>query len=426
MKKKNTNSILQEVLQKIQPPKEELEEIEKSLEKFMKKISSNIKSQKIDAEIFIGGSFAKNTLIKKNKYDIDLFIRFDKKYQEKDISIITGKLLKSFSKVLVVHGSRDYYVIQRSSNFFIELIPVIKVRNPKESENITDLSYSHVKYIQKRVKSQKIFDDIKIAKAFCYANNCYGAESYIGGFSGYSLELMVYHYGGFVKFLKSMVKIKDKIVIDIEKLHKNKSSILMDLNESKLNSPIILIDPTYKQRNVSAALSDETFKKFQKACKTFLKSPSLKSFEKKKTNLNKIKLNAKKNKSEFLLLEIKTKKQAGDIAGSKLLKFYNHLESEVSKYFFIKNKGFNYNGSQSARCFFVVKSRKEIIIKGPHEKRKKHFKAFKRKHKNTFLKNKKLQAKYKIRFKLEEFLQDWQKNNKKKVREMYISQLKVV
>ena len=74
----------------------------------------------------------------------------------------------------------------------------------------------------------------------------------------------------------------------------------MDLNSAKLNSPIILVDPTYKQRNALAALSDETFEKFKSACKKFLKNPSLKSFEIKKTNLERVKVDAKKKKRLLL------------------------------------------------------------------------------------------------------------------------------
>jgi tRNA CCA-adding enzyme len=424
MKSKNTTSLLKEVLQQINPPKEQLQEIDSSLKSFLEKLEKKLKSSKIIAQVFVGGSFAKKTLIKKDKYDVDVFLRFDKKYKDKDISIMTKKILKTFVKPQIIHGSRDYYRIKISKAFFIELIPVIKVANPKQSENITDLSYSHVKYIRKNVKNQNILDGIKLAKAFCYAHKCYGAESYINGFSGYSLELLVYYYKGFMNFIKAMAKLKDQVIIDMEKQHKTKQNILMDLNESKLSSPIILIDPTYKQRNVSAALSNETFKKFQKVCEKFVKNPSLKLFEQEKTDLNKIKLNAIKNKSEFLLIEIKTKKQEGDIAGSKLLKFYKHLDQEFSKYFFIKKKGFNYNDEKAARCFFVVKSRKEILFAGPHSDQKKHFKAFKKKHKNAVLRKKRLYAKQKITFNAEQFLTNWQKANKKKIKEMYISGLK--
>ena len=63
--------------------------------------------------------------------------------------------------------------------------------------------------MNKKVRSKKILDEIKIAKAFCHANNCYGAESYINGFSGYGLELLVYYYGGFLRFIKAVSKMKD-------------------------------------------------------------------------------------------------------------------------------------------------------------------------------------------------------------------------
>ncbi len=425
---KKTNSILSQVLEKINPDEAVLKEINFSLKDFLNKFEKSAKSSKIKAEIFVGGSFAKKTLIKKREYDIDIFIRFDKKYKNDEISGLTSKILKKFSKFSIVHGSRDYFRVKVKSNVYFELVPVIKVASPKNAQNITDLSYSHVKYINKKVKSQKILDDIKIAKAFCYANKCYGAESYIRGFSGYSLELLIYHYKSFLKFIKEMskIKLKDKKVIDIEKAHKNKSHVLMDINESKLLSPIILVDPTYKHRNVLAALSEESFIKFQKECKKFVKSPSIKAFEEKKTDIEKIKKDAKKKKYGFILLEAKTNKQKGDIAGSKLLKFYNHLNYEISKFFDIKNKGFNYNDKKSARYFFVGKSKKELILAGPKKEDKSHINKFKKAHKRTFAKGKRIYAREKINFTLKKFLDNWKKDNKKKIKEMYIKGLEEI
>jgi len=425
---KKNDSILKEVLKNIEPPKEDLKLIDDSLKDFLKRFNQKIKSSKIKAEVFVGGSFAKRTVIKKDYYDVDVFLRFDKSYKDSEISVLTKKILKDFKNISVIHGSRDYFRLRISPDFFIELIPVMKVNNPKESSNITDLSYSHVKYINKKIKSEKILNDIRIAKAFCHATQCYGAESYIKGFSGYSLELLVYYYGSFLKFVKAMTKVKlsEKLIIDIEKIYKPKSNILIDINTSKLNSPIILIDPTYKQRNVLAALSEETFKKFQKECEKLLKFMSIKSFEVKKIDLEKIKQNAIKNKNEFILLEVKTPKQEGDVAGSKLLKFYNHLEKEIEKFFLIKNKGFNYNRQNSARYFFVVKKRAFVLFGGPFKKDKKNSAKFKKEHKKVFEKAKKLYAKEKIPFSAEQFIQKWKIKNKKRIKEMSINGLKVI
>jgi tRNA nucleotidyltransferase (CCA-adding enzyme) len=421
---KNISNILKEVLEEIKPSKEEEKEIKNSLNEFLYKVRKNIKKLKIDVEIFIGGSFAKGTMIRTKKYDVDIFFRFNAKYKN-EISDLTEKILKPFKKIKV-HGSRDYFRVNMGPSFIIEIIPVKKIKNQKEAENITDLSYSHVNYVKRKLKPEKILDEIRIAKAFCHANNCYGAESYIKGFSGYGLELLVHHYNGFLKFIKAVGKIKDKEVIDIEKQFKNKQEILLDLNGSKLMSPIVLIDPTYKQRNALAALSEETFEKFKKECAKFLKNPSLRLFEEKKHDLDKIKKGVLKKKLEFVLIEVETNKQKGDVAGSKLLKFYNHLEDEIKEYFQITNKGFEYDEGKPAKFFFVTKNKKEIISKGPKTKDKKNSAKFKKKHKRTFTRAGRLYAREKINFKIKGFLKSWKAKNKKRMKEMTIREFKVM
>ncbi|MCX6750659.1 MAG: nucleotidyltransferase domain-containing protein, partial [Candidatus Pacearchaeota archaeon] len=422
---KKEKNILKEVLERINPSQEEIKYIENNVDEFCKNLKDVLKKNKIDAEVFVGGSFAKRTVIKKGKYDVDVFIRYDKKYKNEELSSLSAKILGQSKDISVIHGSRDYFRINYGESFFIELIPVKKIKNPKEHENITDLSYLHVRYINKKIKQKNILDEIKIAKAFCYAKGCYGAESYIHGFSGYSLELLVYYYKGFEKFIKAMSKVgKEKLIIDIEKQFKNKKDALMDLNSSKLNSPIILIDPTYKQRNVLAALSQETFEKFQKSCKEFLKTPSIKHFEVKKTDLEKVRGDSLKKKLEFVSVQATTSKPEGDIAGSKLLKFYNYLGKEISRFFNIKNKGFEYSEGKSAKFFFVAEKKKEIICSGPYIEDKENCIKFKKEHKNTYEKNKRLYAKEKINLGLKEFLEKWKTKNTKMISEMYIDDLK--
>lgn len=425
----NINLILKEVLKNVEPSDEEKKVLNNSVKIFVEKLEKNMTGIKEKPEIFVGGSYAKKTLIRKDKHDIDIFLRFGKSFEGKNLSEVTEKLLNNFKNVSKVHGSRDYFRIcmEGKKNIFIELVPVKKINSPEKSENITDLSYSHVKYINKKIKNEKVLDDIKVAKAFCHANNCYGAESYISGFSGYSLELLVYYYKSFMKMIKELSKdVKEKIIIDIEKNYRVRKNVLIDMNSSKLESPIILVDPTYPQRNALAALSEESFERFRKACKKFLKNPSIKSFEKQKVDLEKIKNSAKKKKYEFVLIEISTTKQEGDVAGSKLIKFYRHLSLELSRFFEIKNSGFNYNGKKSARGFFVVRSKKEIIFQGPLEKDMKNVKKFRKEHKNVFVKNGKLYAKERIKFSAKEFFNKWKLKNKRKIKEMSVSGLKVL
>jgi tRNA nucleotidyltransferase (CCA-adding enzyme) len=422
------DNILKEVLEEITPDEKELNSIEKIVNEFKVLAENKIKKNKIDAEIFIGGSFAKKTVIKKGKYDVDVFLRFNGKYGDEEISklakeIISG--LKKEWKVSVIHGSRDYFRIDVSPSFFIEVIPVIKVKNLKEARNITDLSYFHVNYIKRKLKKEML-DDVKLAKAFCHANDCYGAESYISGFSGYALELLICYYKTFSNFLKQVEKIEEKEIIDIEKKYKNKLEVSMNMNGAKMTSPIILIDPTYKERNALAALSKETFEKFKEAARKFLKNPSKEMFEDKKVDIMKIKKDALKKNAEFILIKVKTNKQEGDIAGSKLLKFYKHFSDDVKKYHDVSEKGFEYDEKKGAIFFLVTKKKKEIIIGGPEEKDIKNIAAFKKLHKDIFVKNKRIFAREKINKNIHEFTEIWTIKNAKKMKEMYIINLEII
>jgi len=421
MEKKSLNVVLKEVLKNIKPTEEQLKKIEIVVNDFKDKVKAKIKKLKIDAEIFVGGSFAKGTMIKKDIYDVDIFIRFDKKY--KNISSLTEKILSDFEKT-ETKGSRNYFIIDKG-HFFIEVVPVIKTKNPDKAENVTDLSYSHVYYIKKKIRNEKIRDEIKLAKAFCYANNCYGAESYISGFSGYAIELLICHYGSFLNFIKAFEKIKEKKVIDIEKHFKNQNEVLMDLNESKLKSPVILIDPTHKNRNALAALSYKTFERFKTTCREFLRKPSESFFEIKKIDFNDAEYKAKKKKLDFAIITAETEKQSGDIAGSKLLKLYNFLNSELGKYFFIKEKEFEYNGGKTAKFFFSGKGKGEIVAVGPQIKDNANVKLFKRKHKHTFSKSGRVYAREKIKLDLNNFLRSWKSKNGRKIDEMYVKKITI-
>ncbi|MEX2017410.1 MAG: hypothetical protein WD876_02970 [Candidatus Pacearchaeota archaeon] len=421
------NSVLGQISEKTEPEKEEVEYIKQKLKEFLAMFKQNLKKKKVGAEPFIGGSFAKNTMIKKDHYDVDIFARFDKKYKDKDISNITKQALAGIKNVQEVHGSRNYFRIRINSSYF-EVVPVLKVSNPKDAENITDLSYFHVNYVNKKLKNKKILDEIRIAKVFCHANNVYGAESYISGFSGYGLELLVYHYKTFLNFVKAMVKVneKDKLIIDIEKHYKNKRDILLDINSAKLASPIILVDPTYRQRNVLAALSEGTFRKFQGVCKEFLRKPSLEAFEPKKINFDEVKAKVKKAGNEFIILKATTDKQEGDIAGSKLVKFFRYLIDEVSKIFDVKDSGFEYTGKKTATYYLAVKRKSQIIKQGPLLKDKENVMKFRKMHTSFFNKSGRIYAKDKIKHDIKDFLNKWEQKNKRQVGEMAVKELRVI
>ena len=401
--------ILKKQISIVKPSLEDSSRIREETEKFVKELGENIKKKKIRAEVFVGGSTAKGTVIRKKEYDVDIFVRFNEKYKEGEVS----DLLASVVKGERIHGSRDYFQIRKKGLVF-EIIPVIKVSKPEEARNITDLSYFHVSYILGKIKKNpKLGEEIMLAKAFCYSQRCYGAESYIRGFSGYALEILVSYYGSFANFIKAVAK-SNQIVIDPEKFYKDKDEIMENLNEAKLQSPIIVVDPTFKQRNALAALSIETFERFQKVVKDFLKKPSGKFFETYRIN---------EKKFDFIL-EAESDRQEGDIAGSKLLKFYNHLVREIGRCFVISGKDFDYDGK--AKYYFKVRKMNEIILSGPPVNKLENLLAFKNAHRDVFIKNNKAYAREKVNVSFDKFIDNFKKDNKGKMKEMGITGLRII
>lgn len=427
--KKSVQNIINQEIQLLLPDKSALKKVNELTKYFLDALEKEIIRKKIDADVFVGGSFAKGTFIKSDKYDVDVFVRFDWKYEQ--LSEILEPVLKNVAKISglkveKIHGSRDYFkVMSDDSNGYFEVIPVTRIKKPREERNVTDLSYFHVPYVKKYIKG--LSDEVRLAKQFFKAQRVYGAETYVSGFSGYTVELLIIYYKSFLKMLHALVKMKsgERVVIDLAKHYRNKNEIFVELNEAKLHSPIILIDPTYKERNALAALSHDTFVKTQKVALLFLQKPSLDFFVSKPLNAEALKRHALRKKFDFVHLTFETDKQHGDIAGTKMKKFSEMLSEEINNYFKIKENYFSYSGEQNAECYILAKSRYEIVRIGPPLFMKKHVAHFKAEHLNTFVKGKFIHARIPVKFDLRSYLDVWQKANEKKMKEMHISKIKI-
>src|SRR3989344_743527 len=423
----NPNPLLKKQASLLELDKETKRSLENKTKLLVSLIKEEIERQNIQAATFLGGSFAKGTLIKKDVYDVDLFIRFDWRYE--DLSGLLAKIVEKISKKAhmpfkLLHGSRDYFQLIADKSLVFEIIPVYQIKKPKEARNVTDLSYFHVSYVKKKLHNDQLRAQVMLAKRFCQAQRVYGAESYVRGFSGYGLECLIIHYKSFLNMLKKLVKVKERVIIDLDKHYKNESDVLLSVNESRLKSPIILVDPTWKERNVLAALSKERFNRFQEVARSFLASPSSSFFEVKEFNPE-AKGKSSKN-AESLHLKIKTDKQAGDIAGTKMKKFSEFLSHELGHYFEISKKDYVYSGEQESDFYIILKRKDKIILFGPPKGMEAHAQAFKKAHKNVFEKSGRLYSELKIDFSAKQFVQKFIKEEKDKIKEMGITSLTVL
>ncbi len=414
-------NILKKQIQLVKPDESTLKKINRVSDEFVEGLKDKLKKEKIKADVFIGGSLAKNTLVKTddNMYDVDIFVRFDKKYKEEELSDLLKKVFWHNPKK--IHGSRDYYQLL-IDNIVLEIIPVVKISKPEQARNVTDLSYFHVNYVLNNLKkNKKLSDEIILAKSFCHAQNCYGAESYIHGFSGYSIELLIIHYKSFLKFIKETADIKDKekLIIDEERLYKDKKNILIEMNGSKIQGPVVLVDPTFKERNALSGLSKETFEKFRQSCKKFLKNPSSDFFIKKSI------VNEFANYSYLNIVGVRTSKQKGDIAGTKSKKFFYFFINQLKKEFNIKKADFEYDEAKNlAYYYLVLENKKDELIKGPPITRVENLVGFRKAHPDSFIKDGFSFAHLKHKGNFEDFLENFLEKNENVIDEMSIKEIK--
>ncbi len=374
------NEIFSEVLSKIKPEKRYVDSFLSEVNRISSWFNTAIRAEGVVAECSKGGSVAKGTFLK-GDHDVDLFVKFSQEYKSKELSTYLEHIMKLVAKKLNfkykrVHGSRDYFQFEYRSIKF-EAVPVLKIFNVRDAENVTDVSPLHVGYIKKQAaKHPKLSNEIRLTKQFCKAAGVYGAESYIKGLSGHAIELLVTFYGSFINFVSSTKYWQDRVVIDVDGKLKEP---LKKINPSKLKSPIILIDPVDNARNATAALSKEKFNILKERAQAFLDKPSIDFFKIEKLDIKKVKDKYKKDLGVFLAV-VPISDKSDDVRGTAILKAQEFLAKSLKKNNFnIIEKGFDFD-----HMYFIIKKEElseYVIHRGPPKRQRNACKEFTKKYK---------------------------------------------
>lgn len=386
--------VLEKAVQGIKPAEKEKRRAEEATKAFIRGLKINARY----AKLTVGGSFAKGTWLK-GMHDLDVFVCFDySRYSGKSNALadcLHNALKKSGLRCKRLHGSRDYFQV-RKGGYNFELIPILDIKSAKQAKNITDVSPLHAKWVSRKINA-KHADQVRLLKAFCKAQGCYGAETHIKGFSGYVCEILVANYGSFLAVLRAALKWKDKEVVDAA-LHYKGRNLMAEMNASKTQSPLIVVDPVQPDRNAAAALSSEALGKFVKATKKFLKKAKQEYFEEKHTTLEELKRKAKGNK--LIAITATPLKGKRDVVCTKILKIEEYASKQLAENGFKVIESGTEWGDKA--LVWLIVDRKKLdsyhIVAGPPLSAEKHVERFRKKHKKIFARKGKAYAKVKRRY----------------------------
>ena len=394
-------SVEKTVLKRITPAKK----LPMIVQQTLKRVELAIKQHQLFATITFGGSSAKGTYLK-NDHDIDVFVRFSADYDDDALSEHLEYLLKSvFKTVERVHGSRDYFHVQVAS-FTFEFIPVRNVSSWAEAKNVTDMSPLHVDYVVGKIKERPwLANEIRLTKQFCKAAKMYGAESYIGGFSGHVVDLLIISYGGFRKLLEAAASWPAKVVLDPEQCLTNP---LTQLNNAKIYAPLVIVDPVQQDRNSAAAVTKKSFDTFRSTAKAYLrmyekqkradrvlpkKSTVEEFFTIKTVNIGAWK--KEHNTSLNVVITIVPLQGKKDVIGAKCMKVYEHCVQQLLKrHFTIIASMWEFTTKQATILFAFPKDQlpaQEDIV-GPPSHMTSEVAHFQSIHKMTFSKDGRIRA----------------------------------
>ncbi|RMF05554.1 hypothetical protein D6764_04385 [Candidatus Woesearchaeota archaeon] len=429
--------------------------VKAAVKPFISALRRSVSSSFPGCSVILGGSLAKGTLLE-GDFDIDIFVAFPPKYAEKDLSDLLEPVLKhalmktdesAFASLSRVHGSRDYFHFS-IGDFSIEVVPVLKVASSVQARNVTDMSPLHVKWFLKKLKEKDAAGSIQItlsdysllekvsscetasvknhnsarvrvphscllrnhiraAKLFCKSRRIYGAESYVRGFSGHVLDILVLHFGGFDNLLRhaSLWSKSGTVVIDPEKHYSNPNQALLVLNKSKIG-PLVVIDPTDKTRNAAASVSSESLSRFIDAAKKFLKRPSMSFFKPFVFSLRKIVPRSAGRKLLLVLPSVPSGKE--DVVGAKLFKKFEKIHQSLAENGFkLFSSDWFWDRSDFAAFWFVLDSKplpKQVIHIGPPVSHRVHAERFKKKYPSAVTKDGHLVVKIPAKFRLPEQL----------------------
>jgi tRNA nucleotidyltransferase (CCA-adding enzyme) len=359
-----SKQLKKELLKEIKPTQKEHDSILTSVEEFISKLEKASCELNISSSFLIGGSFGKGTYLK-TTFDVDIFCRFDLSYKDSELSNLAKKILEHANITYVKQkGSRDYFSGDYNLIHF-ELVPNYFISELKEAKNSTDYSPRHVEFVKKEAeKNPNLLDEIRLTKQFLKAKNLYGAESYINGFSGHIIDLLIIYYGSLDLFLESAKQWNEQTLIDVAKHYASKENILGKLDDSKVSN-LIVVDSILKDRNAARALGKQKYFELIKLV-SFTNQFTKEDFKIKKESsqefIKRKKSFSKSNNSQLLTYTIHLNSiDSEDIAGSKLLKLFSKVEHYYTNYKFTVFEKEFYISFEEGICIYSYSFQKEEL-----------------------------------------------------------------
>lgn len=256
---------------RVDPTPEEQTTLEHTTAELIEKLSDELDSLPVTADVIQTGSTARGTYVTGDR-DIDLFIAFPPTVSEQDLEEY-GLML---GHAVLPDGREDYashpYITGTYNGFDIDIVPCYNIDDASNLKSAVDRTPFHTRYLEPQF-TDTLASDVRAAKYFLKQLDLYGSNDKTEGFSGYLTELLVLDAGGFVEFLETAADWGSHVFLDIEG-HIDNADEWVDGKDGHF----FVVDPVDPTRNVADIVSQRQRARLQHHAREFLANPSLDYF----------------------------------------------------------------------------------------------------------------------------------------------------
>ena len=333
---KKLEDVCSTVLRRVRPKSLEREKVLQLAERMKLRVSNAVTESRLDAEVRIDGSVAKDTWLS-GEADIDIFMRVSPTLTRDELETtclrVVRKALKGYR--IVERYAEHPYVEAWVEGTRVNVVPCYRVEKGSW-KSATDRTPFHTEYMKSHL-DENLREETRLLKKFMKGIGVYGAEIKVGGFSGMLCETLSLFYGTFRNTVTQASGWRRSETIDIERYYEGRQEEIKQLFEN----PLVVIDPVDRGRNAAAAVSSRRMWEFVAASRAFTQKPSLRFFYPtvpKPPTVKQLRSAMARTGSALLLIQIGKVDAVVDILWSQLYKTERSLRNllqendfEVSK-----------------------------------------------------------------------------------------------
>jgi tRNA nucleotidyltransferase (CCA-adding enzyme) len=255
----------EEVLQEVTPDAAEQAAVEAVVSDLLARCDARLAAEGIAGQASIQGSVAKGTWLRGGA-DLDLFLLLDPSVPQERLETVAVSVGQAVLEATQKKYAQHPYLTGTFRGHAVDLVPAYRVEAASAKMSAVDRTPFHTAWVRERLGAHKRAQ-ARLLKRWLKGTGAYGAQTAVGGFSGYLAEVLVARFLSF-----------DGVLVWLAGGAQPRRLALGDDQVADDVSPLVVVDPVDPARNCAAAVSLPTLERAAEAAKAYRRQPGRRFF----------------------------------------------------------------------------------------------------------------------------------------------------